>query len=194
MSKVALYVRVSTEKQTNENQILQLTDYAKAKGFDYEIFQEVESSRKTRPVKADLLGRLRAGEYESVVVWRLDRWARSTVELLLEIQELLQKKIGFISLSDNVDFNSAMGQLHLTILAGFANFERSLISERTKEGLLRARSQGKFAGRPKGSKDAKPRKKSGYILRQAQTRKNTDEKNGIHQAIDVYINNPPVNN
>lgn len=65
---------------------------------------------------------------------KLDQYARNTTELILEAKELLDKGIGFISISDNIDFSSASGRLQFQILAAFAEFERSLISERTKEG------------------------------------------------------------
>jgi len=100
-----------------------------------------------------------------------DRYARSSRELILEIQELTNKGIGFISISDNLDFSSSTGRLHFHILAAFAEFERSLISERTKEGIARTRAQGTVLGRPKGSKDSKPRPKGGYYLRELNKRK-----------------------
>ena len=71
--------------------------------------------------------------------------------MILETKELIDKGVGFISISDNLDFTTASGKLHFQILSAFAEFERSLISERTKEGLKRAKSQGKQLGRPKGS-------------------------------------------
>ena len=106
----------------------------------------------------------------------------------MDTKELLDKGIGFISISDNLDFSSAAGKLHFAILSAFAEFERELIRERTIEGLRRAKMQGKHAGRPKGSKDTKKRKKSGYILREANKRKMLDEGNGIHKAVEVYLN------
>lgn len=77
---------------------------------------------------------------------------------------MIDKGIGFISVSDNLDFTSAAGKLQFQILFAFTEFERELIRERTIEGLRRAKLQGKNAGRPKGSKDGKKRKKSGYII------------------------------
>jgi len=192
--KVALYKRVSTSKQTNENQSIRLIEYVKAKGWDYDEYDEVESSRKTRPVKQHLMGLLRQGRYDGVVVYKLDRWARSSTELILEAKELLDKGIAFISISDNLDFSTASGKLHFHILSAFAEFERSLISERTKEGIRRARLQGKTLGRPKGSKDKKKRRKSGYILRQALKRKESDEQIGVFRTVEDYIDNTPPNN
>ena len=188
MKKIALYVRVSTSDQTVENQKIRLIDYAEKNSLNYDIFEEIESTRKTRPVKQALLARLRNNEYEAVVIYKLDRWARSSTELILDTKELLDKGIGFISISDNLDFSSAAGKLHFAILSAFAEFERELIRERTIEGLRRAKIQGKHAGRPKGSKDTKKRKKSGYILREANKRKMLDEGNGIHKAVEVYLN------
>ena len=188
MKRIALYVRVSTSDQTVENQKIRLIDYAEKNGLNYDIYEETESTRRTRPIKQALLSRLRNHEYDAVVVYKLDRWARSSTELILDTKELLDKGIGFLSLSDNLDFTTATGKLHFQILSAFAEFERELIRERTIEGLRRAKMQGKHAGRPKGSKDTKKRKKSGYILREANKRKMLDEGNGIHKAVEVYLN------
>ena len=169
--KIALYCRVSTNRQTNDNQKSRLIEYAEVNKFDFDLYEEVESTRKTRPIKQELLTKLRSGAYTAVVVFKLDRYARSSRELILEIQELTNKGIGFISISDNLDFSSSTGRLHFHILAAFAEFERSLISERTKEGIARTKAQGTVLGRPKGSKDSKPRPKGGYYLRELNKRK-----------------------
>ncbi len=186
-NKVALYCRVSTNKQTNENQKIRLLQYATDNNLKFDLFEEIESSRKTRPVKQELLHKLRKGEYSKVIVYKLDRFARSSRELILEIQELIDKGIGFISISDNLDFSNSVGRLHFQILAAFAEFERSLISERTKEGIERTKLQGTILGRPKGKKDTKQRPKSGYILREAKKRKLANEKNGVFQSVETYI-------
>lgn len=170
-TKIALYCRVSTSRQTNDNQKARLFEYAKSNNLEYDLFEEVESTRKTRPIKQELLTALRNGKYKAVIVFKLDRYARSSRELILEIQELTNKGIGFISISDNLDFSSSTGRLHFHILAAFAEFERSLISERTKEGIARTKAQGTVLGRPKGSKDSKPRPKGGYYLRELNKRK-----------------------
>src|SRR5690606_29590339 len=117
MKKVAIYTRVSTTHQTVENQKLRLIDFATTKGCEYDIYEEVESTRKTRPVKQALLTKLRKNEYDAVVVYKLDRWARSSTELILDTKELIDKGIGFISLSDNLDFTTAAGKLQFQILS-----------------------------------------------------------------------------
>ena len=189
MRKVALYCRVSLSNgsQTTENQKIRLIEYAEKYGYQYDIFEETESTRKTRPVKQGLLARLRNKEYDAVIIYKLDRWARSSTELILDTKELLDKGVGVISISDNIDFTTAAGKLHFQILSAFAEFERELIRERTLEGLRRAKLQGKQAGRPKGSKDTKKRRKSGYILREARKKQNLDALNGINHSIESYI-------
>jgi putative DNA-invertase from lambdoid prophage Rac len=185
--KVALYCRVSTNKQTNDNQTLLLYEYVTKNNLEFDLFEEVESSRKTRPIKQELLRKARNNEYSAIIIYKLDRWARSSRELILEIQELIDKGIGFTSLSENLDFSNSVGRLHFQILAAFAEFERSLISERTKEGIARTKSQGTVLGRPKGKKDSKPRPKSGYIIREATKRKSKDALSGKFQSIENYI-------
>ena len=169
-SKYALYCRVSTNLQTTDNQKIRLLQWATDNKYEYELFEETQSTRKTRPIKQLLLQRLRKGEFTAVVVFKLDRYARSSTELILETKELIEKGVGFISLSDNLDFTSASGKLHFQILSAFAEFERSLISERTREGLNRVKETGVKLGRPKGSKDSKPRPKSGYYVREMKKR------------------------
>jgi putative DNA-invertase from lambdoid prophage Rac len=188
MNRIALYVRVSTSEQTTENQKIRLVEYAENNGYAYDIYEETESTRKTRPVKQNLLAKLRNHEYDAVVVYKLDRWARSSTELILDTKELIDKGVGFISVSDSLDFSTAAGKLHFAILSAFAEFERELIRERTIEGLRRAKKQGKVAGRPKGSKDSKKRKKSGYILREARKKQNSDILSGINKDIAEYLN------
>src|SRR5664280_1870625 len=111
MNHIALYIRVSTSEQTVENQRIRLVEYAKQNNCTYDMFEEVESTRKTRPVKQALLAKLRQKHYDAVVVYKLDRWARSSTELILDTKELIDKGIGFISISDNLDFSSASGKL-----------------------------------------------------------------------------------
>ena len=188
MKHIALYGRVSTNEQTVENQINRLKDYAKMNNCTFDLYEETESTRKTRPVKQALLAKLRQKQYDAVVVYKLDRWARSSTELILDTKELIDKGIGFISLSDNLDFCSASGKLHFAILSAFAEFERELIRERTIEGLRRAKMQGKQAGRPKGRKDTKKRRKSGYFIREARKKQKLDGNSGIHRDIEFYLN------
>lgn len=158
-------MRVSTRSQTTDNQKKILLERAKNEGWDFELFEEQESTRKTRPIKYQLMQRLRNKEFDTLVFLKLDRWGRSLKELTDEILELNEKGINIISIRDNIDLSTATGKLQFNIICSFAEFERELIRERTLDGLSRAKSQGKTLGRPKGSKDTKKRRKSGYWLR-----------------------------
>jgi DNA invertase Pin-like site-specific DNA recombinase len=81
-----------------------LIEKAEREGWDYELFIEKESSRKTRPIKYDLYQRLLRKEFDAIVVWKIDRWARSTQELSREVTTLFNKGVKFISLTDNRPF------------------------------------------------------------------------------------------
>ena len=81
MSHIALYTRVSTSEQTVENQRIRLVDYAKSIGCTYDIYEEIESTRKTRPIKQALLAKLRQNQYDAVVVFKLDRWVLTRVRM-----------------------------------------------------------------------------------------------------------------
>jgi DNA invertase Pin-like site-specific DNA recombinase len=185
--KVAIYCRVSTNKQTNENQLTKLLQYATDKQYKFDLFEEIESTRKTRPVKQDLLNRVRKGEYSTIIVYKLDRFARSISELINDVEELVKRKVGFISISENLDFSTAAGELQFHILSAFSQFERSIIRDRTIEGIARAKAKGTILGRPKGKKDSKPRPKGGYYMREANKRKNQDEKKGKFLPLEGYI-------
>lgn len=169
--KVALYSRVSTKEQTTENQKIILIEHAQKMGWDFEFFEEQESSRKTRPIKNKIIDRIRNKDFDAVCVLKLDRWARSVIELTDNIAEMQKRNIAFISLRDNIDLSSPNGKLQFHIMSAFAEFERDLISQRTKDGQARAKAQGKTIGRPKGSTDKKPRRKSGYWLRHMNEKK-----------------------
>lgn len=169
MEKYAIYTRVSTREQTTDNQVKILLERAKREGWDYELFEEQESTRKTRPVKNQLMTRLRNKEFSHVVVLKLDRWARGMKELTDDILELQKREIMFISVRENIDLSTPTGKLQFNIICSFAEFERDLIRERTLDGLARAKSNGIKLGRPAGSKDKKVRSKAGYHLRNYNT-------------------------
>jgi putative DNA-invertase from lambdoid prophage Rac len=149
--KVAVYIRVSRRDLNPQNQLYVLMQHVNQKGWDYEVFEEIESTRKTRPVKQQLMQKLRAKRFKALLIYKLDRWARSLQELIMDIDELTNKGVEFIVLTQPIDTSSAQGRLFLQILAAFAEFEREIIRERTIAGLDRARAQGKKLGRPRKS-------------------------------------------
>lgn len=147
--KVAIYIRTSKRDMHPENQLLKLKEFAERNNWEYDIFEERESTRKTRPIKELVLSKLRKREYDGVLIWKLDRWARSVPELILEITELFEKGVNFASFMDNIDLSTASGRLQFHIICAFAEFERDIIRERTLAGLDRARAEGKTLGRPR---------------------------------------------
>jgi len=147
--KIAIYCRVSRNDLNTDNQKLALEEYAKSKKWDYKIFEETESTRKTRPVKEELLNQIRKGEFDGILIYKLDRWARSLQELIMNVTEITNRGKQFIVLTQPFDTTSASGMLMMQILGAFAEFEREIIRERTMAGLDRARSQGKILGRPR---------------------------------------------
>lgn len=154
--KVAIYVRVSKIDMNPENQLIQLEKYANDKGWEYEVFEEKESTRYTRPVKENVLNMLRKREFDGVLIWKLDRWARSLQELIMNINELTGKGLQFIVLTAPIDTTNASGRLFINILGSFAEFERDIIRERTIAGLDRVRAQGKKLGRPRKTPPQNP--------------------------------------
>lgn len=150
--KVAIYARVSTDEQTVDNQIIPLKQYCERMGWGYEIFTETESSRKTRPIQWDLYNRLLRKEFDGLVIYKFDRWARSTTELVEHMNKLVDKGVIIYSYTDNIDISTSMGKAMLTIISAFAQLERDIIRERTIAGLRRAKAQGKTLGYPKGRK------------------------------------------
>lgn len=167
----ALYARVSKKLgQTVENQVPILEEWAKRNDYRYEVFVEEESTRKFRPVRQEIISRLRSGQLDGVACVRLDRFLRSLTEVIL-IRELVEKgaTLNFImqGLELRKDKTDAMSNMQVGMLIVFAEFERELIRERTYEGLERAKLEGKKGGRPMGSKDKGKRRKSGYLLRWA---------------------------
>jgi DNA invertase Pin-like site-specific DNA recombinase len=137
------YARVSTDGQSVDAQIAALT----AAGAE-KVFREVASGAKSdRAQLRRLLDQLTAGDM--MMVTRLDRLARSTLDLLRTLKAVADKGAGFRSLADVwADTTTAHGRLMLTILGGLAEFERELIKARTGEGRARAKAQGKSLGRP----------------------------------------------
>lgn len=152
--RVALYCRVSRDDLNNDNQKRLLLDRVHAEQWEYELFEEKESTRKTRPIKYHLMQQLRNHEFSVLLFTRLDRFARSLFELVQDVTELVeQHNIRVIVLQQGFDFQkdgfNALSRLQLQLLGAFAEFERELIRERTLEGLARARAQGRVGGRPR---------------------------------------------
>ncbi len=149
------YIRVSTDKQTAENQKLAVLEYANrnALSVDNWIDAEVSSGKSARARRIDeLLSRLKQGDI--LIVSELSRLGRSVGQIAMIVDELIKNKIRVVFLKENMRLNGKpdlQTKVAVTMFSLFAEIERDLISERTKEGLARARAEGKQPGRPRGS-------------------------------------------
>ncbi len=157
--KVAIYCRVSTDEQFVDKQEDICVEHCKRQGHSvYEVYKDVISgSTQSRPGFNKLLEDMRHYKFDAIMVTKLDRLGRSLQHLLSLIDEFKSKGIHFISATQNIDTSSSGGMLQLQIMGAFAEFEKSIISERTKEGLRRATGVGKRG------KDKNPRKRRGGL-------------------------------
>ena len=137
------YARISTQEQNLDLQ----RDALKQAGCNKIITDEASGSLAERPGLMKLKDSLREGD--TLVVWRLDRLGRSLKHLIEFIYDLETKKIGFKSIHESIDTTTSTGKLVFHIFGALAEFERSLIKERSKAGLTAARTRGRLGGRPK---------------------------------------------
>jgi len=143
MQMLVGYARISTPEQSFDLQIDALE-----KAGCKKIFKETVSGAKTeRRALNDALEYARKDD--TLVVWRLDRLGRSLMHLIEVVNGLHEQKIGFKSLVDAIDTQTATGQFFFHITGAFAELERNLIRERTRAGLKAARARGRSGGRPK---------------------------------------------
>jgi len=167
--EIAIYTRVSTrDKQDINTQIEFLKEYCERNNYEItETFQDIgeSGSKDSRPQFDIMLRKVRSGEIKSILVYKLDRIGRSLQHLINLFEEFSKKGINFISATQNINTVTPEGKMFLRMLMVLAEYERELIVDRINAGLKRARKQGKTLGRPKGSKDKKVRRKSGYYIR-----------------------------
>lgn len=160
--KVAIYCRVSTEEQDASKQEYLLREYCKMHNMEiYDVYTDVISgTTSSRPEFNRLLRDMRLFRFGGVMVTKLDRIGRSLSHLLSIFDEFKKKSVHFIAITQNIDTTTATGTLLFQIMGAFAEFERNIISERTKEGLAKAINVGKRG------KDRKPRKRRGILRKQ----------------------------
>ena len=150
MFRTGLYARVSTDdQQTLAKQIRAMREYAERRGWTVALqVREVNSGAVRREAREKLMEAARRREIDLVLVWRLDRWGRSVTDLLATLQELEHLGVGFVSLTEALDLSTPAGRAMAGLLAIFAEFEREILRERTRAGLVHARENGKKLGRP----------------------------------------------
>jgi len=166
--RAALYVRVSTDKQTVENQIQALTKAAEHRGWDIvATYQDAGISgakgRKDRPGLDQMLTDAKRHKFNVVMVWAIDRMGRSLIDLLKTIQLLEQCSVDVFIDQQNIDTTTPEGELMFHIVGAFGQFERKMIVSRVNAGLNRARKAGKTLGRPSALTPAKEDKIRGAL-------------------------------
>jgi DNA invertase Pin-like site-specific DNA recombinase len=150
--RVALYSRVSTAEQNAAMQVDELRAYCQRRQWDIvEEFTDtgVSGSKESRPALNRLLAAAKRGNFESVLVYRYDRFARSLRQLVNALCEFDALGIHFVSLHEGVDTSTPNGRLVFGIFASIAEFERELIRSRIRSGLAAARTRGARIGRPR---------------------------------------------
>lgn len=150
--RAAIYARTSTGRQDVDLQLEELRAVVRQRKHTLvgEFVDEgVSSGEATRPQLERLLEQARRGRLDVVLVWRFDRFARSTRELVTALDEFKALGVDFVSLREAVDTSTPTGRVAFAIFAAIAEFERELIRERVKAGVEKARRAGKRLGRPR---------------------------------------------
>jgi DNA invertase Pin-like site-specific DNA recombinase len=151
-TRVAIYARVSTKDQSCDMQLRDLRAYCAARG-SVQVTEYIDNgqsgAKDSRPELNRLMEDARKRKLDLLLVWRFDRFARSTKHLLLALEEFRTLGVQFISYQENMDTSSPLGQALFTIVAAVAQLERDLIRERVSAGIRNARAAGKQLGRPR---------------------------------------------
>ena len=160
MFRVGLYARISTHDQkTLPLQIRTMREYAAKRGWEISVqIKEIGSGAVERELREKLMSAARRREIDVVLVWRLDRWGRSLADLVVTLKELAELGVGFVSLTEALDLTTPTGRAMAGLLSVFAEFEREILRERIRAGLIEAQRKGTKLGRPTTAA-----KKSGQI-------------------------------
>jgi len=154
-NRAAIYARVSTSDQSCERQVTELTAFAERGGYDVvSVFKETASGASAnRAARNQILDLAQARQIDAILVSELSRWGRSTQDLLDTLNRLAGWKVSVVAMNGmTFELDTPHGRMMTTMLAGIAQFERDLLSERVKSGLAAARARGKKLGRQPGQR------------------------------------------
>jgi putative DNA-invertase from lambdoid prophage Rac len=141
-------------------QLSAMREYAKRRNWAVAVeVKDVGSGATIRPDRTKLIDAARRREIDLVLVWRLDRWGRSLVDLVTTLQELSALDVGFVSLTEALDLTTPSGRALAGMLAVFAEFERDILRDRVRAGIAQARKEGRPHGRPKTAGNLVPEMK-----------------------------------
>lgn len=153
-NRVAIYARVSTSDkgQDVDMQLRELRAYAALRGWtiatEY-VDEGISGTKVSRPQLDAMMSAAKLRAFDTVLVWKFDRFARSTKHLLSALETFQAHAVAFVSLTEGIDTSSAVGRFVLTVLGGVAELERSILIERTKAGMRNAAAKGIHCGRPR---------------------------------------------
>jgi DNA invertase Pin-like site-specific DNA recombinase len=154
MPKVAIYARVSTTNgdQNPETQLMALREYCQQRGWTVveEYVDRVSGAKESRPALNRLMEDGKRRKFDTLLIWKLDRFGRSLRHLLNSLAEFEALGISFVSYTNAIDTTTPAGKLMFSMLGAFAEFERDLIRERVKAGMARAKKQGTRSGNAVG--------------------------------------------
>jgi DNA invertase Pin-like site-specific DNA recombinase len=192
-SRVGLYARVSThDQQTLPLQLSAMREHADHRGWAVVLtVEDVGSGVRDRPKRDDLIRAARRREIDLILVWRLDRWGRSLVDLVTTLQELTALQVGFVSLSEALDMTTPSGRALAGMLAVFAEFERDILRDRVKAGIAQARKEGRPHGRPQTI--AKHVAEVKTLFNQGVSKREIAKKLGISRtSVRRFLDQPPL--
>jgi DNA invertase Pin-like site-specific DNA recombinase len=157
--RAAIYARVSTtgQGQSPEMQVRELREYCERRGWQIAgeyVDSGISGAKHSRPELNRLMVDAHRRHLDAVVVWKFDRFARSVSHLLRALETFNALRVGFVSLSEQIDTSTPTGKMVFTVLGAVAELERSLIAERVRAGVRNARANGKRLGRPRTRVDA----------------------------------------
>lgn len=183
MKKIAIYARVSTTDKGQDVglQLRDLRKHVEARGW--ETFKEyvdkgISGTKDKRPELDAMMNDAKKRRFDVVLVWRFDRFARSTKHLLNALDDFKCLGIDFVSYMENIDTTTPGGKLFFTMVSAFAEFELNILKERVRAGLANARAKGKVLGRPSAKVDTEELlqlRGSGLSIREIGTRLQVDK-------------------
>jgi len=179
---VAIYARVSTDRQHVDMQLVELRQYAQSRGWTLHkeyIDEGYTGSNTKRPDFQALINDAKKRRFDVLLVWKLDRLSRSLRDLINTIDELNHLGIDFVSYENNLDTSTPQGKLVFHVIGAVAEFEKDIIRERVRSGLENAKRKGKRLGRPPVKDavmaEAEELKKQGLSVRAIGSKLGVDE-------------------
>ena len=170
--RAAIYCRCSTDQQDLTLQRDDLTEFCKRRGWTvYQVYEDkgISGTKDSRPALDQMVKDAHQGKFDVVLCWRFDRYGRSTAHLLNSLNEFRSLNVDFVSLNEALDTTTPAGRVLFTIIAAIAEFERSIIVERVRAGVAKAKASGVKFGRPRVGFDFKraiAMRQNGSTLRQ----------------------------